>query len=88
MKYNYKCVLSNGNKRYYKNINGKWKRITNKVGAKAQRGKRTYRMEAEGSSSEGIPDITDTQYTEFREKVMGEIYGEDLIIDNKIVSIG
>lgn len=44
MKYNYKCVLSNGNKRYYKNVNGKWKRITNKVGAKAQRGKRTYRM--------------------------------------------
>ena len=44
MKYNYKCIVSNGNKRYYKSVNGKWKRITNKSGAKAEKNKRTYRL--------------------------------------------
>ena len=36
-KYNYKCVVNNtGSKRYYKNVRGKWKRITNAVGMKAE----------------------------------------------------
>ena len=30
---------------YYKNVSGKWKRITNKIGEKAEKGKRKYRLE-------------------------------------------
>jgi hypothetical protein len=45
MKYNYKCVMAkNGNKMYYKNVNNKWKRISNKIGEKAATGKKMYRM--------------------------------------------
>ena len=44
MKYNYKCVASKNGKRYYKNVGGKWKRITNKAGEKAEKGKKKYRM--------------------------------------------
>ena len=48
MKYNYKCIMSkNGGKMYYKNVRNKWKRISNKVGEKAEKGKRKYRMEKE-----------------------------------------
>ena len=46
MKYNYKCVVSKNGKRYYKNVSGKWKRVSNKVGEKAEKGKRKYRMNA------------------------------------------
>ena len=42
--FNYKCVAKNGNKMYYKKTKGKWKRITNKVGMKAEKGKRKYKM--------------------------------------------
>ena len=41
--YNYKCVVArNGNKQYYKSVGGKWKRISNKSGMKAEKGKRKY----------------------------------------------
>ena len=41
--YNYKCVVSNiGSKRYYKSVRGKWKRITNVAGMKAEKGRRKY----------------------------------------------
>ena len=44
MKYNYKCVVAkNGNKRYYKSVGGKWKRISNAIGMKAEKGKMKYR---------------------------------------------
>ena len=44
--YNYKCVVArNGMKMYYKNTRGKWKRISNKVGMKAEKGKRKYGSE-------------------------------------------
>jgi hypothetical protein len=39
----YKCIVSKNSKRYYKNVNGKWKRITNKTGEKAGKGKMKYR---------------------------------------------
>ena len=43
--YNYKCVVAkNGGKRYYKNVSGKWKRISNKSGEKAEKGKKKYGM--------------------------------------------
>ena len=42
--FNYKCVVSkNGNKMYYKRVNNKWKRISNKTGMKAER-KNSYNM--------------------------------------------
>ena len=45
--YNYKCIVTkNGTKMYYKRVKGingmKWKRISNKVGMKAEKGKRKY----------------------------------------------
>ena len=47
--YNYKCVVSNkGSKRYYKRVggkNGKWKRVSNAVGMKAEKGKKKYGVE-------------------------------------------
>ena len=46
MKYNYKCIVSKNGKRYYKNVGGKWKRITTKIGEKAEKGKRKYRMKS------------------------------------------
>ena len=43
--FNYKCVVSkNGTKMYYKRVNKKWKRISNKVGMKAEKGKKKYRQ--------------------------------------------
>ena len=43
--YNYKCVVNkNGIKMYYKRINNKWKRISNKIGMKAEKGKKKYRQ--------------------------------------------
>ena len=47
MKYNYKCIVAKNGKRYYKNVNGKWKRVSNKVGEKAEKGKRKYRAGGE-----------------------------------------
>ena len=38
--YSYKCVVTkNGSKMYYKKVNKKWQRISNKVGMKAEKGK-------------------------------------------------
>lgn len=45
-KFNYKCVVSNNKKKYYKRINNKWKQITNKTGEKVEKGKRKYRMKS------------------------------------------
>ena len=42
MNYNYKCIVSKNGKRYYKNVRGKWKRISNAVGMKAEKGKKKY----------------------------------------------
>ena len=50
MKYNYKCVVTKNGKRYYKNVNGKWKRISNAIGMKAQKGKRKYRIDTPSAS--------------------------------------
>ena len=52
MKYNYKCVVTKNDKRYYKNVSGKWKRISNKIGEKTEKGKKKYRVN-EGASSSG-----------------------------------
>ena len=60
MKYNYKCVVAKNGKRYYKNVKGKWKRITNKVGEKAEKGKRKYRVE-NPTGQEQVPS-TSTGY--------------------------
>ena len=44
--FNYKCVVAkNGSKMYYKRVNKKWQRISNKVGKNAEKGKRKYMME-------------------------------------------
>ena len=41
--YNYKCIVAkNGTKKYYKKISKKWKRISNSLGKKAEKGKKTY----------------------------------------------
>ena len=49
--YNYKCVVAkNGSKRYYKNVSGKWKRISNKSGEKAEKGKKKYGMGAKSDA--------------------------------------
>ena len=46
--FNHKCtVAKNGNKMYYQKVGGKWKRISNKMGMKAQKGKRLYKMNGE-----------------------------------------
>ena len=43
MNYVYKCVVArNGSKQYYKSVGGKWKRVSNKSGMKAEKGKRKY----------------------------------------------
>ena len=43
--YNYKCVVAkNGTKIYYKRVHNKWKRIGNKVGMKAEKGKKKYEI--------------------------------------------
>ena len=54
MKYNYKCVVAKNGKRYYKNISGKWKRITTKIGEKAEKGKRKYGMHLPGRGREKV----------------------------------
>ena len=61
----YKCIVSKNGKRYYKNVSGKWKRITNKVGEKAEKGKNRYRMEGgEHTDFNALPgDIIDQELT-------------------------
>jgi hypothetical protein len=38
MKYNYKCVVTKNGKRYYKKVSGKWKRVSNKIEEKKEKG--------------------------------------------------
>ena len=46
----YKCnVDKNGKKRYYQKFNGKWNRISNDAGEKAEKGKKKYRSNGESS---------------------------------------
>ena len=46
--FNYKCVVAkNGTKMYYKRVKNKWKRISNSLGMKAEKGKRKYMMTKE-----------------------------------------
>ena len=41
--FTYKCVVAkNGSKMYYKRVKNKWKRISNSLGMKAEKGKRKY----------------------------------------------
>ena len=41
--YNYKCIVAkNSTKMYYKRVGGKWKRVSNAIGMKAEKGKRKY----------------------------------------------
>ena len=50
--YNYKCVISkNGNKMFYKSVGSKWKRISNKLGEKAEKGKMKYRVASSSGQS-------------------------------------
>ena len=54
--FSYKCVVNkNGTKMYYKRVNKKWKRISNKIGQKAEK-KKKYRTNG----------ISFSQYPEFR----------------------
>lgn len=61
MNYNYKCIVSNtGNKRYYKRVggkDGKWKRIKNDIGTKAEKNKRVYKTRGDVIISETTPDV-------------------------------
>ena len=42
--FNYKCVVNkNGNKVYYKRVQNKWKRISNKTGQKAEKREKKYK---------------------------------------------
>ena len=42
--FSYKCVVTkNGTKMYYKRVANKWQRISNKVGMKAEKGKKKYK---------------------------------------------
>ena len=45
MKNIYKCIVSKNEKRYYKSVGGKWKRISNKMGEKMEKNKKKYRVE-------------------------------------------
>ena len=55
--YNYKCVVNNkGGKQYYKNVGGKWKRISNKLGMKAEKGKRKYGGSSVAGAAGGIAE--------------------------------
>ena len=48
--FNYKCVVNkNGTKMYYKRVNKKWQRISNKTGQKAEKGKKKYRVKKTNS---------------------------------------
>ena len=43
--FNYKCtVAKNGSKMYYRKVAGKWKRISNTLGMKTEKGKRKYML--------------------------------------------
>ena len=53
--FNYKCIVSkNGNKTYYKQVNKKWKKISNKIGQKAEKGKKKYRTNGDDNPCHGI----------------------------------
>ena len=76
--FNYKCLVSkNGSKKYYQRVGGKWKRITNKMGMKAQKGKRVYKTEFWEKSDEEridsmVRDFKDLQDKKIREKMERE----------------
>ena len=52
--YNYKCVVTKNSKRYYKKVSGKWKRITNKIGEKMEKGKKKYNFIMEDDDYEKL----------------------------------
>ena len=58
--FSYKCVVSKNGRRYYKKVNGKWKRISKKIGEKMQKNKKKYMMHSgesfDSQSSFGIDD--------------------------------
>ena len=82
MKYNYKCVVAKNGKRYYKNIKGKWKRISNLSGIKAERGKRKYRInnsDIEKLQKElDIPSKTFTQSINSAKERMGDLQSREM----------
>ena len=62
--YNYKCVVAkNDGKRYYKNVSGKWKRISNKSGEKAEKGKKKYKFTDSEEVADWYKGITGTFMT-------------------------
>ena len=76
MKYNYKCVVSNiGSKRYYKSVRGKWKRITNVAGMKAEKGRRKYGV--------GDGERTENEKNRDRENEKNRVREEREMIDNR-----
>ena len=50
--FNYKCVVAkNDTKMYYKRVHNKWKRISNKVGMKAEKGKKKYKTNGKNNNN-------------------------------------
>ena len=87
MKYNYKCVVAKNVKRYYKNVKGKWKRISNKIGEKAEKGKKKYRMREDGD--EPLPEQQDKSLSleqQIRSLSLGEENPTD--ISKEVIYIG
>lgn len=56
MKNIYKCIVTKNEKRYYKSVKGKWKRISNKMGEKVEKNKRTYRVN-DDINIQHLPDV-------------------------------
>ena len=74
IQFNYKCVVTkNGNKMYYKRVKRKWKRISNKVGMKAEKRKKKYRDNSYKLPKNFKMDIPDNCIEHFNEPLYKEL---------------
>ena len=72
--FNYKCVVAkNGTKMYYKRVANKWKRISNKTGMKAEKGKKKYTWEKDEVFNNWYDDLKNNDL-DLDDKLVKEVH--------------
>ena len=91
--FKHKCVVTkNGTKMYYKRVDNKWKRISNKLGQKAEKGKKKYKINKNEELCESLLNINidEKSHNEKREiihKALVEKYGNINLLDNEKIGV-
>ena len=86
--FNYKCIVSkNGNKMYYKRVGGKWKRISNKLGKNAEKGKKKYEILKDEIHKDEIPKDEILKDEILKDEILkDEIPKDEIPKDEKLIA--